>query len=153
MFVKYLQRFYHLPFFDIKHTYSTWNEIVFLLNRVKVLEDYIRSIGGTVPSKSPDDRVCRNLCFLKNKRRIACLCRLSSSTLFIKLLIAARYYSIFFTLLLSRIVISMIVSFLRILESTVFYIPCNEGVICFAFKYDLVRYICIIRWPINFIVK
>ena len=32
-----------------------WNEIVFLLDRVNVLEDYIRSIGGTVPSAYPVD--------------------------------------------------------------------------------------------------
>ena len=30
---------------------SNWNEIVFLLDRVKVLEDYIKSIGGTVPQE------------------------------------------------------------------------------------------------------
>ena len=34
--------------------HSNWNEIVFLLVRVKVLEDYIRSIGGTVPPADPD---------------------------------------------------------------------------------------------------
>ena len=35
--------------------HSNWNEIVFLLDRVKVLEDYIRSIGGTVPEEYPND--------------------------------------------------------------------------------------------------
>ena len=34
---------------------SNWNEIVFLLDRVKVLEDYIRSIGGIVPPVYQDD--------------------------------------------------------------------------------------------------
>ena len=34
---------------------SNWNEIVFLLDRVKVLEEYIRSIGGTVPPTYLDD--------------------------------------------------------------------------------------------------
>lgn len=35
--------------------HSNWNEIVFLLDRVKTLEDYIRSIGGTVPPAYSDD--------------------------------------------------------------------------------------------------
>ena len=35
--------------------HSNWNEIVFLLDRVKVLEDYIISIRGTVPPEYPDD--------------------------------------------------------------------------------------------------
>ncbi len=34
---------------------SNWNEIVFLLDRVKVLESYIKSIGGTVPPEFPSD--------------------------------------------------------------------------------------------------
>ena len=34
---------------------SNWNEIVFLLDRVKNLEAYIRSIGGTVPPRYQDD--------------------------------------------------------------------------------------------------
>ena len=35
--------------------HSNWNEIVFLLDRVKLLEDYIVSIGGTVPPRYPED--------------------------------------------------------------------------------------------------
>jgi len=35
--------------------HSNWNEIVFLLDRVKILEEYIRSIGGTVPPECQDD--------------------------------------------------------------------------------------------------
>lgn len=35
--------------------HSNWNEIVFLLDRVKVFEDYIRSIDGIVPPAYPDD--------------------------------------------------------------------------------------------------
>ena len=35
--------------------HSNWNEIVFLLDRVKILEEYIRSIGGTVPPEYTDD--------------------------------------------------------------------------------------------------
>ena len=34
---------------------ANWHEILFLLDRVRVLEDYIISIGGTVPPKYPDD--------------------------------------------------------------------------------------------------
>jgi hypothetical protein len=34
---------------------SNWNEILFLLDRVRTLEDYIVSIGGTVPPDYPDD--------------------------------------------------------------------------------------------------
>ena len=34
---------------------SNWNEILFLLDRVRILEDYIVSIGGTVPPVYPDD--------------------------------------------------------------------------------------------------
>ena len=33
---------------------SNWNEILYLLDRVSLLEDYIRSIGGTVPPAYPD---------------------------------------------------------------------------------------------------
>lgn len=35
--------------------HSNWCEIVFLMDRVKVLEDYIRSIGGTVPPEYSGD--------------------------------------------------------------------------------------------------
>ena len=33
---------------------SNWNEICYLLDRVHVLEDYIESIGGTVPPEYSD---------------------------------------------------------------------------------------------------
>ena len=34
---------------------ANWREIVFLLDRVKALEEYIRSIGGDVPPVYPDE--------------------------------------------------------------------------------------------------
>ena len=33
---------------------SNWNEICYLLDRVRTLEDYIESIGGTVPPEYSD---------------------------------------------------------------------------------------------------
>lgn len=34
---------------------ANWSEILYLLDRVRTLEEYIVSIGGTVPQIYPDD--------------------------------------------------------------------------------------------------
>ena len=34
--------------------HENWNEICYLLNRVRVLEDYIKSIGGEIPPEYPE---------------------------------------------------------------------------------------------------
>ena len=33
---------------------ANWQEIRYLLNRIRVLEDYINSIGGEIPPEYPD---------------------------------------------------------------------------------------------------
>ena len=34
--------------------HENWKEICYLLNRVRVFEDYIKSIGGEIPPEYPD---------------------------------------------------------------------------------------------------